>query len=64
MLGAQIGSEKGKVTSRWVLKGDDYRYVKMDITFEAEGTLLGMAGMNMGTYAVFERVNGQLYGEG
>jgi hypothetical protein len=64
MLGEKIGEEHGKVTSRRVLPGDDYRYVKMEITFECETTILGVQGMNMGTYTVFERVPGQVYGEG
>jgi hypothetical protein len=64
MLGEKLGEEHGKVTSRRVLPGDDYRYVKMEITFETEATILGQKGMNVGTYTVFERVPGQAYGEG
>jgi hypothetical protein len=64
MLGEKIGEESGRVTNRRVLEGDDYRYLKMEITFEATGTLLGHAGSNIGTYTIFERVPGQMYGEG
>ena len=64
MLGNKIGEENGKVTGRRVLEGDDYRFVKMEISFETQATLLGMQGMNMGTYTVFERIPGQLYAEG
>ena len=64
MLGERIGEEHGKVTSRRVLEGSDYRYVKMEVCFEATLSLLGMKGTSMGTYTVFERVPGQLYGEG
>lgn len=64
MLGEKIGTEQGKVTSRRVLPGDDYRYIKMEITFEAEGTLFGEQVMDIGTYTIFERVPGQMYGEG
>jgi hypothetical protein len=64
MLGEKIGEEQGRVTTRRVLKGDDYRYQKMEITYEAELTILGMKGSSMGTYTIFERVPGQLYGEG
>jgi hypothetical protein len=64
MLGEKIGEEKGKVTSRRVLPGGDHRYVKMEINFETEGTIYGVQGMNMGTYEVFERIPGQIYGEG
>jgi hypothetical protein len=64
MLGDKLGEEHGKVTSRRILEGDDYRYVKMEINFETEATILGTQGMNVGTYTVFERIPGQLYGEG
>src|SRR5688572_24536476 len=64
MLGEKLGEETGRITSRRILEGDDYRYVKMEITFETEATILGLQGMNIGTYTVFERIPGQLYGEG
>jgi hypothetical protein len=64
MLGEKLGEEHGKVTCRRVLPGDDYRYVKMEITFETTATILGQQGMNMGTYTIFERIPGQIYGEG
>src|SRR6266571_3336422 len=64
MLGEKLGEEQGKVTTMRILEGDDFRYVKMEITFQTEATILGIKGMNMGTYTVFERVPGQLYGEG
>jgi hypothetical protein len=64
MLGEKIGEEQGKVTARRILPGDDYRYIKMEITFEMEATIFGVQGTNMGTYTVFERVPGQVYGEG
>ena len=64
MLGQKIGEESGRVTGRRILEGGDYRYVKMEVTFETTATILGRPGVNMGTYTVFERVPGQLYGEG
>ncbi len=64
MLGDKLGEEHGKVTSRRALPGDDPRYQKMEVTYESEATLLGLQGMNLGTYTVFERIPGQLYGEG
>ncbi len=64
MLGEKIGEEHGKVTSRRVLPGNDFRYVQMEITFETQVEVFGLKGANMGTYTVFERVSGQLYGEG
>jgi hypothetical protein len=38
MLGEKLGEEHGKVTGRRVLPGDDYRYIKMEITFETQAT--------------------------
>jgi hypothetical protein len=64
VLGEKLGEEHGKVTSRRILPGDDYRYVKMEISFETQCTILGQQGMNVGTYVVFERIPGQLYAEG
>jgi hypothetical protein len=64
MLGNKIGEERGKVTARRVLPGDDPRYVKMEINFEAQATILGAEAMSIGTYVIFERIPGQIYGEG
>jgi hypothetical protein len=64
MLGDQIGESAGKATSMKVLPGDDYRYVKLEITIQESGKVYGLDGMNMGTYTAFERVAGQIYGEG
>lgn len=64
MLGEQISDMRGKVTGQRVLPGGDYRYLRMEATIQEEGTVLGVNGLNMGTYTIFERVPGQLYGEG
>ena len=65
MLGEKIGSEQGKVTGRRALKGDaDYRFLRMEVTVETECTILGVQGMNIGTYTIAERGPGQVYGEG
>ena len=64
MLGGQVGETSGRVTGTRVLPGDDYRYVKMEITVQETGTLCGAEGMNIGTYTIFERVPGQIYGQG
>jgi hypothetical protein len=64
MLGDQIGESAGKATSMKVLPGEDYRYVKMEVTIQETGKVYGVDGMNMGTYVAFERVRGQLFGEG
>jgi hypothetical protein len=64
MLGEKIGEENGRVTSRRMLPGGDYRYLRMEISFETELTIFGLSGSNIGTYEVFERIPGQVYGEG
>ncbi len=64
MLGDKIQQSAGKVTGQRFLPGGDYRYVKMEVTVEESGKLLGQDATNMGTYTVYERVPGQLYGEG
>jgi len=43
-LGEPLGDESGKVTGRRILEGDDYRYVKMEISCEASATILGLEG--------------------
>ncbi len=64
MLGEKIGEERGKITGMRVLPGGDYRYLRMEVTFQAAGKVLGMDQSNVGSYTVFERVPGQIYGEG
>jgi hypothetical protein len=64
MLGDKIGSQQGKMTSRRVMPGSDYRYVRMEVTVEEQGDAFGANVMNMGTYTVHEQNGGQLYGEG
>lgn len=64
MLGDKIGEERGKVTSRRALRSGDPHYLKLEISFETQATLYGLPCMSIGTYEVFERVSGQLYGVG
>jgi hypothetical protein len=64
MLGEMIGELRGKTTGTRVLPGDDYRYVKMEITWEQSGKLYGVDAFETGTFTVFERVPGQIYGSG
>ena len=64
MLGDKIGEFTGKSTGQRVLPGDDYRYVKMEITWEAQGTLCGVPGQDIGTVTIWERVPGQVYATG
>jgi hypothetical protein len=64
MLGDKIGSQQGKMVSRRILPGGDFRYIQMEVTIEEQGDLYGSQVMNMGTYTVYERNGGQLFGQG
>lgn len=64
MLGEMIGELRGRSTGNRVLPGDDYRYVKMEISWEQSGQILGVDASETGTIEVFERVPGQIYGSG
>jgi hypothetical protein len=64
MLGNKIIEGQGKATTVRVLPGDDYRFHKLEISFQENGTVLGIPYTNLGTYVFFERIPGQLYGEG
>jgi len=64
MLGEKIGELTGRVIGTRVLPGDDYRYMKMEVTVQQSGQVYGQEGTDIGTYTIFERVPGQIYGEG
>lgn len=64
MLGEQIGELSGKTTGMRVLPGDDYRYHKLEVSWQLSGTVLGMPAEDVGTMVAFERVPGQLFAEG
>ncbi|MDA0256416.1 MAG: hypothetical protein O3C25_01560 [Chloroflexi bacterium] len=61
MLGEKLFEASGQITGMRVLPGDDHRYVKIEQTFQASGTLLGKPCTILGTIEAFERVPGQLY---
>jgi hypothetical protein len=63
MLGQKIGAESGKVTSQRVLPNPGGG-PKMETSFQANGTLLGVSSTETGTYWSVVRPNGTLYGEG
>jgi hypothetical protein len=63
MLGEQIGHETGQITGMRVLPGEDGG-VKVEVSFQASGTLLGVHQTNMGTYVSATRPDGTLYGDG
>lgn len=62
MLGEKIGEETGQVTSQTVLPSDGPPTV--ETSFQASGTLHGVAHTTIATYVAVIRPDGNLYGEG
>jgi hypothetical protein len=62
MLGEKILEEKGRVTSTRVLETTPQP--KVETTFEAQGTLLGIEHRTIGTYWSVIQPSGIMYGEG
>ena len=63
MLGEKLGAESGRVTSQRVLPNPGGG-PKMETSFQATGTVLGVNETNTGTYWAVVRPDGTLYGEG
>jgi len=61
MLGDQLGESKGKRIVRRVLSSEPLR---LEVSFEDAGTMLGVATNGFGTYTSEAREDGSLYGEG
>jgi hypothetical protein len=62
MLGELIGEESGTVTSQRVLDSEDLP--RMEASFEAQGSYLGVKVVDHGTYTAEMRADGTLYGQG
>ena len=62
MLGENIGEGQGKRTGRRVLCTDPH--FKIEVSFEDMTTLLGLGGMNIGTYVSWPKPDGSVHGEG
>jgi len=62
MLGEQIGEERGQVLARRVLPGDGPP--KVEVSFEAHGTIVGISTVDIGTYTSTVQPDGTIYGEG
>jgi hypothetical protein len=62
MLGEKIFEEKGKVTSTRVIETSPHP--KVETSFEAQGTILGIEHRTIGTYWATMQPSGNLYGEG
>lgn len=63
MLGEQIGEETGQITGMRVLP-DDGAGPRVEVSFQANGTLLGIHVSDMGTYESVARPDGTLFGDG
>ena len=63
MQGEKICEESGKVTSQRVLPNPGGG-PKMETSFQAQGTLLGVNETDTGTYCSVVRPDGTLHGEG
>ena len=62
MLGATLGTLRGRVTGQRVLPSTGSA-AKTEISFEISGTLLGIKLTMLGTYWSVARADGSLYGE-
>jgi hypothetical protein len=62
-LGEQLGESSGKVTGSRVLAPEGQQ-VKVEVSFEGRGKMLGEDIADMGTYWQTVRPGGVLYGEG
>src|SRR5262245_60680828 len=63
MQGEKIGEESGKVTLRRTVANPDGP-PKVETTFEASGSILGVNHMTIGTYVSMIRPDGSLFGQG
>jgi len=61
MLGDVLGESKGRRIVRRVLSSEPLR---VEVSFEDAGNMLGVATNGMGTYTSEARTDGSLYGEG
>jgi hypothetical protein len=62
MLGEQLAEERGQVIGTRVLPSENGP--KTEVTFQAQGTILGIDQTDIGTYTSVLRPNGTLVGEG
>ena len=63
MLGERLGEASGKITGIRVLPTEGQQ-IKLEVSFQGQGTLLGQSITDFGTYWQTMRPGGTLYGEG
>jgi hypothetical protein len=64
VLGEQLSEERGQVTSTRVLPSEPGQGPRLEISFEASGTLLGISYQQVATYTGVARPDGTIIGEG
>jgi len=63
-LGKQILDERGNITAMRVIPGAEVQSLKVEVSFQAAGEILGIQATDIGTYSAVTRPDGLLYGEG
>ena len=64
-LGDQIGEASGRITgTRVIAPSGTQRQVRIEVSFQGSGTVLGQDVTNIATYSQTLRPGGILYGEG
>ena len=64
MLGEKVWDFQGKVTGQRAVQGTNHGEVKMEVSFQGMGHVLGVEASDMGTYVARLRAPGVLYGSG
>jgi hypothetical protein len=64
MLGELLGEDRGQITTTRVLSTEPGQAPKVEISFEANGIMLGIDAHEVATYCAVARPDGTLYGEG
>lgn len=63
MLGEQLGQETGEITGMRVLPSEG-NGPRLEVSYQANGTMLGVEITDMGTYVSEVRPDGSLHGRG
>ena len=63
MLGEKLGEERGQMTGMRVLPPGPHG-PRVEVSFQASGTILGQVATDVGTYVTTTRTDGTMMGEG
>jgi hypothetical protein len=64
MVGEKVMDIQGRVAGQRAVQGAAHGEVKIEVSFEGRGHVLGVEGTDMGTYVARVRQPGVLYGSG